>query len=501
MNKKRLVLNIVLPLFYSVVILILGFVVPRIVMTNYGSDTNGLISTISQIFTYLVLLEAGVGRASRNQLFKPLVSKDQEGVSRVISASKKYYDKVALIYFVIVVALSTGLPFLLKTEVKYWEIFFYILLEGLIGVINFLVSKKWTVLLNADGKAYVVETIQFVSKVLGYISKITLILLHFNIAIVQLGYFVIGILINTIYLLYVKKKYSWVKTNAKVDTKILKDKNSYLINEIAWTIFSSTDMIIISIIISTALSSVYSIYALVFLSINTVLTALYSSVEYVLGSDFQKGKEVYIKTHDLFQSIFIGLIAFLLSVAYLLCLPFIRVYSNGVHDINYIRPLLPLLFSLIQLFSWTRYVSGNLCGLGGYAKQISIISIIEAVINIGLSFLFVFFWSIEGVLLATVCALPLKVISTIYLADIKILKRSPKNTIKIILVNYIAFSLVVLSNHYLKNIINVYDVLSFIKWAFLLTADLLIIFVSINLIVNENLLSAFGLAKYGRKQH
>ena len=163
-NKKHIILNILLPVLYSAVILVLGIAIPRLVMVNYGSDTNGLISTIGQIFTYLALLEAGVSRASRNQLFKPLVEKNNDGVSRIISSSKKYYTKIAFFYFVIVVTLSALLPFILKTEVRYWEIFFYILFEGLIGVVNFLICKKWVTLLNADGKAYVVETISFVSK-------------------------------------------------------------------------------------------------------------------------------------------------------------------------------------------------------------------------------------------------------------------------------------------------------------------------------------------------
>lgn len=488
MSKKRIILNLILPLTYSVLIMVLGIIIPRLVMTNYGSDTNGLISTIGQIFTYMALLEAGVSRASRNQLFKPLVERDSEGVSKIICSSKKYYQKIAIVYFVVVILLSSLLPFIFKTKVAYWEIFFYILLEGLIGVVNFLISKKWTILLNADGKMYVVETISFISKILGYAAKIVLILLHFNIAVIQSAYFIICILTNVIYIVIAKQKYSWINTTLKGDTKLLKDKNSYFINEIAWTIFSSTDMIVLSIFLSTSLSSVYSIYALVFVSINTLVSSIYNSLEYILGKTFQKSDiSRYTRIHDLFQTSFISLMTILMSVSYVLTLPFVKLYTNGVHDVNYIHPLLPLLFCLIQILSWSRYVPGNLCGLGGYAKQISIISIVEAGINIVLSCVFVLFWSIEGVLLATVCALPIKIVFSVYYADVKILKRKPFKTIGIILTNIAIFAVAIAFDGVFNKYIQITNVFSFIKYGFVLTLMFAVISLSINSFLNKDL--------------
>ena len=41
----------------------------------------------------------------------------------------------------------------------------------------------------------------------------------------------------------------------------LKDSNAFIVTEIAWTIFSSTDMIVLSVFVSTKLSSVYSVYS------------------------------------------------------------------------------------------------------------------------------------------------------------------------------------------------------------------------------------------------
>ena len=48
---------------------------------------------------------------------------------------------------------------------------------------------------------------------------------------------------------------------------MLKDRNSYILTEICWTIFSSTDMIVLSTFVSTQISSVYGIYNMIFSNI------------------------------------------------------------------------------------------------------------------------------------------------------------------------------------------------------------------------------------------
>ncbi len=50
MNRKKFIRNIGTGFVGQLIIIILGLIVPRIMITSYGSDTNGLLSTISQIF-------------------------------------------------------------------------------------------------------------------------------------------------------------------------------------------------------------------------------------------------------------------------------------------------------------------------------------------------------------------------------------------------------------------------------------------------------------------
>lgn len=101
-------------------------------------------------------------------------------------------------------------------------------------------------LLSADGRDYVIQIIQFIVFLITSAVKIGLILLSVNIVILEIAYLVINILQITMYQQYIRKQYKWIDWNEKPNTKVLKNRKHFLLNGVAWTVFSSTDTIIIS---------------------------------------------------------------------------------------------------------------------------------------------------------------------------------------------------------------------------------------------------------------
>ena len=484
--KKNIIKNTVVGFGSQIIILILGLIVPRIIMTHYGSDTNGLINTFTQIFTYMALLEAGISQASRNALYKYIVKDDRDGISLIMSASRRYYRKISYIYLAAVVALSFVVPFILKTEIDYWTIFFFVIFEGLTSVIAFYFVNTWTAFLTASGKSYITNSLTLLSKVLGYGVRIALALFNINIAFIQVGYFAVSLIQLSIYYVYMHKKYGWIDYKAAPKDYKLADRNSYIVTELAMTVFSSTDMIILSIFVSTALSSVYSTYTMVFGALSTLLNSIYSAINYNLGQAYSENIERYKHLHDMFHSFFMSCITILMCVAYILILPFIRLYTEGVTDINYIDSRLPIFFCLVQMLSWSRWVPGNLTGIAGYAKQTSYISLVEAGINIVVSLILVRPLGILGVLIGTVAALPIKAVYCNWLADRKIMKRSPSKTILMFIINYAVFSATVALCLFWQ--VSIANYLEFVLWGFGLFVVYCIVVFGLNAIVNKDLL-------------
>lgn len=455
-NESKLKKNIIIGLGGQLIVMFFGIIIPRIMIVNYGSDVNGLVSTITQIFTYMALLEAGIGQASRNILFKYFANGDKKNISKIASLAMMYYRKVTVVYGICVIVMAFLLPIGIKSDVDYFTIFFVVLFHGMAGVVSFYFIQNQKSIFLADGRSYFINGVETTNKVASYITRIVMAYLHFNIAYVQFVYFVITVLKAVIYSSYFKKKYGWIKLHRADKSEKLPDRNSYIITEIAWTIFMSTDMIVLSIFVSAKLSSVYSVYNMIFTSLNVLLDAVYSSINYELGMNYHRDLKRYKKIHYTFMSIFVGGMTVLMSTTYLLIMPFIKLYTNGINDANYLNESLPLLFCLVQIISWSRYIQGNLTGVAGYAKSTSRISLIEALINITLSIVLVPRFGIVGVLIATVIALPLKVIYCTYISDKVIFKDSYVRTISILGINYMIFGVTVFAGKFIKLNINSY---------------------------------------------
>jgi len=488
MKNKKFLKNAISGFGGQLIIVILGIIVPRIMILNYGSDLNGLVGTISQIYTYLALLEAGIGQSARVALYKSIHNGDKKEISKVVITAEKYYRRVTLFYFLGVIAISFVFPLVVNSEVEFSTAFLASFLEGMAGVISFYYIQTPTVLLNADGRAYINNYVIVLDRIACYLVKIVLASLGINIVLVQLSFFIINILKVFVYKIYIKRNYDWIERNQTPDYRLLKDKNSYLLTEIAWTIFASTDMIIISVFVNTKLASVYSIYNMVFNNLNLLLKSIGGSIIYVLGQKYNQSIEEYKKYHNAFDSFFMTMITVLMAACYLLIFPFIKLYTKGVYDVDYIQSQLPILFALIQMVSWNRYVTGNLTALAGYAKETSFVSMIEAAMNVVLSITLVNIWGITGVLIATLVSLPIKVIWCIYITDVKVFCRSCLTSIKIYGINYLLFLLLVLiSNSYSLNTLELHSYSQFALLAIGVVISMGAVIVGTNILVNREI--------------
>lgn len=489
MNKKETFINLFISVLSNILILMMGLIIPRILLTHYGSDTNGLMSTITQIFTYVALLEAGISQATLNALYKPLQEKNEQMTINVLFASRKYYRKVTHVYAAIVIALSIFLPFVIKSELSYLTISLAVFFEGASGVVSFYFIQTPSILLTADGKTYIKSIIDLIIKFGGYGIKIILALMSINIVYIQLGYFLLSLVKLFLYRYVLQKKYKWLDYT-KCNEKNLKLPNRYdfIVSELAWTLFSSTDLIVLSIFSSTKMSSVYSVNNMAFLALNNLLNAAYYAIYYLLGKTYYTDMKQYKRMHDAFNSFFMGLVSVSMGVGLLLAEPFIKLYTAGVTDINYNLYWLPFCFCVIQILSWSRYVSGNLSGIAGYAKQVSRISLLEALINAVFSIIFVNIWGIYGVVIATIAALPIKVIYTNYIADKVIMKRSIFYTLKILGVNYLLFAVIVFVRSRITFNINNY--FSFVIYGIILVIIIGLITLGANFLVNPSIFAS-----------
>ena len=113
--KNKLRLNNVSTLLYQIISVVIGLFLPRLFLTAYGSDVNGLVSSITQMLSVITLLDFGVGAVVQSSLYKPLAQKDYNSISEIYSSAKRYFKIIAEILLVYIVILFIYFGFVKDT--------------------------------------------------------------------------------------------------------------------------------------------------------------------------------------------------------------------------------------------------------------------------------------------------------------------------------------------------------------------------------------------------
>ena len=436
-DKRRVASNFVSSLFGYALSITIGLILPRFFTLTYGSEVNGLIGSVNQFVVYLGLFEAGVGTATLQALYKPVALDYRNNISAVMNAAGAYYRKAGLYYLIGLIILCFGYPLAVKTEIGYFRVVAIVFLVGFINVLNFWVQGKYTVLLRAEGKNYILTNLNSVVNILTGVLKIVLIRMRVDVVLIMASAFLVNVGSMVFVFIYMKVNYKWLDRTISADYKAIEQKNYVLVHEISTLIFNNTDIIILTVFCGLKVVSVYTMYKLVITYLGNVLSTITTSVEFSLGQLYQTQKSEFAKRVDLCESVYsISFHAFN-SVALFLFVPFMKLYTSGITDINYVDYKLAVLFVAIELLSSVRIMMLKTINFAGHFKLTTSRTITESVINLTVSLVAVQFWGIYGVLLGTVVALMYRTNDIIIYSNVRLIGRSPLKTYCIHILNLI----------------------------------------------------------------
>ena len=173
--------NLIMSLSYEVMLIVFGLIVPRLIIETYGSEVNGLTSTITHILSILNLLQAGAVGASIFQMFKPVAEKDYLQISKIIDSSKKYFCKIGVVFLVLVAIVMPIMGFGLESELAVWEKVLAFAILGINGSFYFFFLSWFDILFSSHQMRYVLSAAGIVDRLLyyGLIFAVLLLKLHF----------------------------------------------------------------------------------------------------------------------------------------------------------------------------------------------------------------------------------------------------------------------------------------------------------------------------------
>lgn len=410
-TKEQFVLNTLMPIVLQLTMLASGFIIPRLILQYYGSAVNGLVSSISQFLSVITFLEAGVGSVIRFNLYKPLANSDTKSINAIMTSACRFFRNIARILVAYILVLLFLFPFII-TDQQFDFVFTSTLIISISisTIAQYYFGQANQILLTADQKGYIQSVAQIISVIVNTISCVLLMRTGASIQIVKLSTSIIY-LIRPIFLQWYVNRHYAVQYNVKYDKEPISQKWNGLAQHICSVVLDGTDVIVLTALSTLTNVSIYSAYHLVLNGIRNLLSASVSGIEPLIGNIIAKNGENGADTaFKVTENVLHTITSFVYGCAFVLIVPFIKVYTKGVNDAEYVQPIFAFLLTLAGAGYGYRLPYSTLILSAGHYKQTQNSYLVAAALNIIVSVLFVKMYGLCGVAVGTIVAIYYQVI-------------------------------------------------------------------------------------------
>ena len=424
MRSKRAAYNICTNILLQTIIVLYGFVVPKIIISNFGSNVNGLVSSITQFLAYITLLESGFGPVVKAALYKPIASNDKTTIVNILKASERFFRIISYIFIVYIIGLSLIYPLIINSDFEYFYTFSLIIIISISTFAEYYFGMTYRLYLQSEQKTYIISLIQIITYLISIIAIIILVKINSSIHLIKLISGLIFVFRPIFQNIYVKKKYNITFSGA--DKKYeFKQKWDGLAQHIAAVIHGNTDITILTLFCSLYEVSVYSVYYMVVSGIKKLIQSFNTGIDAMFGDMLAKNeKENLNSKFIIYELLYFSITTILFASSIVLIVPFIQVYTAGITDVNYIRYTFGYLI-VISEFIWAiRLPYSSITLAAGHFKETRIGAWIEALSNIIISIFLVRKYGIIGVTIGTIFAMTIRTVEFVYHTNKYILDRS-----------------------------------------------------------------------------
>jgi O-antigen/teichoic acid export membrane protein len=404
MRTKKALKNMSTSLIYQVIAIISGLITPRLLLSSFGSTYNGVVSSATQFLSMTNLLTLGITASTRVALYKAFADKDVLAVSRLVKATEKYMQKVAFCMVVFSVLLCFVYPFISHNDLSTIENASLILIVSIGSFAEFFFGITNMTLLQADQASYVTNIVNIVKIIMNTVCVALLISLGASIYIVKLGSSIVFFIAPALLNVYIKKKYKLIK-ECEPDNSGINQRKAVAFHSIANIIHNNTDLMVLTLFVDAKVISVYTVYYLVIGKIKTLMQVFTSGMEAAFGDMWVKKEyktlEVSFSGYEYMLYCFAGIV---FSCVGALIIPFVKLYTRGVTDVNYVLPMFAILVTITEAVYCIRDPYLTLVYATGSFEETKKGAMWEAIINIIISVACVSFVGIYGVIIGTLVA-------------------------------------------------------------------------------------------------
>lgn len=477
---KATVLTMFAAVFNAVILSVFNLIYSRLIIQNYGSSVNGLISTLIQFVSLFTILEGGFSVAAVVASFEPIAQKDFKKVNNILFTITKYFFRIAGIFTL--VSLVAGIIYIqfLDPVLSLTKTYSLLIITVLTTTVSFGFVSKYSIVISGDNRGYIKSIMAIFSKTVTWIASVILILTDKSIILVY-SLTLLNVIINAVLLrAYERKCYSYATYKGIYQPSLIKGTKDVFFQKIASTIFTSTDLMLISAGISLASASVYNIYNQIFHAVFNLLVSVVEAPFNSFGQIYGNGENDKVDNlFGIFAKITTLMSTILLSVVGMTIISFLTVYTQGIKDTNYIVPSLVLLFYTQYYCQLNNRPYGLILNVAGLFRMQNLQCGLAAVVNLLLSVIAMQFWGINGVIFGSIVGTTIILFMNIYQSFKYVVKSGALSDVIWLVLNYlIGLALIIAPS------IRTYTLTSYAVWviygiAYFAIATVVVLFVNI----------------------
>lgn len=369
---------------YQLLLIFSGLIIPRIILNFYGSEANGLISSVNQFISGFKIVEAGLAGAGILALYKPLAEKNEKKINGILAAIHKFYIQTGAFFLGLVIILAVAYPLFKPTSIMddaLVRVLVFVL--GGRAFLEFFAVSKYRIFLIASQKVWVISLASASSELLSILLISVLAGLRVGLVFIYTVALIPLFVRFLIIYIYIKRTSTFINLQEKPQTSELKKRWDVLYLQILGIIHSSAPVVIVTFFLSLELVSVYSVHSIVFAGISSILGIFSGPISPGFGNIIaRKEKLVLQKTAREFEVIHYALISFLYSVSAVMITSFVDLYTAGVDDVEYHQPLFAFLIALNGFMYSLKTPQGMLVTAAGLYRETRIQTTIQGCIAV-----------------------------------------------------------------------------------------------------------------------
>lgn len=406
-----------------------GLVLPKMILSNFGSAYNAITQSISQFISYISLMKAGIGGATGAMLYKPVAEGNTQEISEILASMEKFMRKISLIFVLFVLGLAIIYPTFIVKEFDWWWTASLTVIISLSTFAQYYFGFTYQTLISVDQKDYLINILDIFTTILNTIVAVILIKNNCSIHVVKLGSSLVNVITPVFLYVYCHKKYHLVKVKNVTDK--IPQKWDAAAHEVASFANNNTDIVILTLFGNLLEVSVYTVYHYVIANLKKIVTRFTVGFSAAFGDMYAKNEiDLMHENLGIFELIIYSFTSILYSVTLSMMIPFVMIYTKGVTDVNYNRPLFSFLLILGGVFNCFRVPYRAITIVAGHYKQTRNGALMEAAINIIVSIIGVIQFGLIGVALGTLCAMVFRTLQYVVYLSKNIMYRDVKYFIR-----------------------------------------------------------------------